>query len=432
MDGIVISSDCKKVKITDELVEKIKYIVKRNCILRLYYNDITTDMSYSVFDIIVTDFINNCNMELKVYENLEFDKTKIEEYRELLPQKSTNKKYHNITSYYLRNEKIPDLVKTIDNIYQIDKSFEKYFLTRDLMTTKEDTIINMRYFMNEEDISLFDKAYTVASSNDDTVTMRNLLENVQEKILVEWTNYFGDLDTMTDDNFCFLGHSSRTREYNGDFKTRYVSCSLYNQDINDTFNNDFGFIMAPNNIVGASSSDMYADNEAIDDTNLLNYSSIRKIDHPQRLIDECLKIKKENIDNDEVVSVYSEVIQDGFCPIAIFCFTNGAKNYDYNYREAYELQKNFPHLEVYTFDVMKRKKGKELESFKLELVDSLLEKMVSYGDSCDFNDLFRYDYFFEEFDKLKKKGNYTENDIEIIFRKNLDMISPLENTADKL
>lgn len=432
MEKIAISSDCKEVKITDELVEKIKYIIKRNCLLRLYYNDITTDMSYSVFDTIVTGFINDCNTNFKVYENIEFDKIKIEEYKELLPQNSPNKKYHNITSYYLKNEKIPDLVKVIDNIYQIDKSIEKYFLTRDLITAKEDTIINMRYFMSEEDISLFDKAYTIASSNNDTVTMKNLLENVQEKILVEWANYFEDLDVMNDDNFCFLGHSSRTREYKGDFKTRYVSCSLYNQDINDAFNNDFGFIMAPNNIVGASSSDMYADNEAIDDTSLLNYSSVRIISHPQRLIDECLKIKKENIDNDKVIPVYNEVIQDGFCPIAIFCFTNGAKSYDYNYIWAYELQKNFPNLEVYTFDVMKHKKGKELESFKLELVDSLLEKMVSYVDSCDSNDLFRYDYFFEEFDKLKKKENYTENDIEIIFRKNLDMLSTLENTTDKL
>ncbi len=428
MAEIIISSDYKKVNITDELVEKIKYIVKRNVILRGYYNDVSTDIPYSTFNEIVTDFVHDCNMGLKVYEDIEFNENLIEEYKELLPK---NNEY-NMVSYYLNNKKIPDLVKVIDNIYQIDKSIEKYFLTRDLITAKDDTIINMKYFMSEEDISLFDRAYTVASLNKDTVTMKKILENVQEKILVEWANYFGNLDTMTDDNFCFLGHSSKTIEYNNKFKTRYVSCSLYNQDVNDAFNNDFGFIMAPSNIVGASSSDMYADNEAIDAGDLLNYSSIRKIDHPQRLIDECLILKNENIANDKITPVYSEVIQDGFSPIAIFGFTNGAKSYDYNYRSAYELQKSFPSLKVYIFDVMKCKKGRELESFKLELVDSLLEKIVSYGDSCDSNDLFRYDYFFEEFDKLKKKGNYTENDIEIIFRKNLDMLSPLENSTDKL
>ena len=87
---------------------------------------------------------------------------------------------------------------------------------------------------------------------------------------------------------------------------------------------------------------------------------------------------------------------------------------------------------MYTFDVMKRKKGVDLESFKLELVDSLLEKLTSHTGGCNPNDLFRYDYFFEEFAKLKKKENYTENDIEIIFRKNRDMLSILDNTADKL
>ena len=60
-----------------------------------------------------------------------------------------------------------------------------------------------------------------------------------------------------------------------------------------------------------------------------------------------------------------------------FCFTNGAKNYDYNYESAYELQKNFPNLEVHTFDVMKHKTGKELETFKLELVDSLIEQFTN-------------------------------------------------------
>lgn len=429
MDEIKVSSDYKNASISDELVKKTKYIVKRDSLLRMHYDDITTDMSYRIFDEIVTDFINECNTRLNLHNDIEFDKNMIEGYNELLPKKTIDKKYHNIISYYLRNEKEADLVKTIDSVYQINKKIEEYYLTRDLIKAKDDTIIDMKYFMSEEDISSFDKEYTNAILNNDTVTMKKLLEDVQGKILNEWANYFGNLDTMNDDNFCFLGHSSKTTEYKGEFKTKYVSCSLFNQDINDAFNNDFGFIMEPVNIVGANSCDMYVDNEAIDEDTLMEYSSIKKIHHPQRLIDECLKYKQENQDSDNIIPVYSEVVTLGFHPTAIFCFTNGAKNYDYNYERAYKLQKSFPSLKVYDFDVMKRKTGKELESFKLELVDTLLEKLTSLSGGCSSEELFRYDYFFTEFDKLKQKENYTEADIELIFRKNQDMISYLDSNS---
>lgn len=67
----------------------------------------------------------------------------------------------------------------------------------------------------------------------------------------------------------------------------------------------------------------------------------------------------------------SEVIIEGFEPIGIFCFTDGSKMFDSNYRNAKELEKNFPHLKVYTFDVMKRKKSFELEEMKLNLINNL-------------------------------------------------------------
>lgn len=141
------------------------------------------------------------------------------------------------------------------------------------------------------------------------------------------------------------------------------------------------------------------------------------------------QLKKENQEKGKNYPVYSEVVTIGFHPTAIFCFTNGAKNYDYNYESAYELQKNFPDLEVHTFDIMKHKTGKELETFKLELVDSLIEQFTSLSGGCSSEELFRYDYFFTEFDKLKQKENYTEADIELIFRKNQDMISYLDSAS---
>ncbi len=428
MEQVTISSDYKTVNIPLDMLEEVKYLVKKSRALSFYYDRVSSNMKYAYFDDIVTDLVNSCNFQLELIDNEKLDTNIIEEYKEILPVRN-NRKYSNILSYYFSHDREPLIGKTIDNLYKLNRKIEERILIDDLAKAKEDTIVDMKYFMSSEEISAFDKLYTTAIEKEDITTMQEMLGKVQEKILEEWSNYSKDLNKMTDDNFCFLGHSSKTTEYKGEFRTKYVSCSLFNQDVNDAFNNDFGFIMEPINIVGADSRDMDVDNDAIDIDKLTVYSSIKKIHHPQRLLDECLKLKKENQEKGKNYPVYSEVVTLGFHPTAIFCFTNGAKNYDYNYKSAYKLQKNFPDLEVHTFDIMKHKTGKELETFKLELVDSLIEQFTNLSGGCSSEDLFRYDYFFTEFAKLKQKENYTEADIELIFRKNQDMISYLDSAS---
>lgn len=425
MEQVTISSDYKTVNIPPDMLEEVTYLVKKSRSLSFYYDRVSSNMKYTYFDDIVTDLVNSCNFQLELIDNKKLDTNIIEEYKEILPVRN-NRKYSNILSYYFSHDREPLIGKTIDNLYKLNRKIEERILIDDLAKAKEDTIVDMKYFMSSEEISAFDKLYTTAIEKEDITTMQEMLGKVQEKILEEWSNYSKDLHKMTDDNFYFLGHSSKTTEYKGEFRTKYVSCSLFNQDVNDAFNNDFGFIIEPVNIVGADSRDMDVDNDAIDIDKLTVYSSIKKIHHPQRLLDECLKLKKEKGKN---YPVYSEVVTLGFRPTAIFCFTNGAKKYDYNYESAYELQKNFPNLEVYTFDIMKHKTGKELETFKLELIDSLIEQFTSLSGGCSSEELFRYDYFFTEFDKLKQKENYTEADIELIFRKNQDMIAYLDSAS---
>ena len=166
-------------------------------------------------------------------------------------------------------------------------------MTCSLIDAKKDCLINMKYFMSEEDISKFNTQYSEAIQKKDVAKMQQMLEEVQQNILGEWERYFERLDDMTDEHFCFLGHSTYSTVYDGSFRGRFVSCSLYNQDVNDTFNGGFGFIMPVSNIVGARSVDMNVNNYANNQENMLHYSVIKKIDHPQRLIDECLQF--ENI-----------------------------------------------------------------------------------------------------------------------------------------
>lgn len=144
------------------------------------------------------------------------------------------------------------------------------------------------------------------------------------------------------------------------------------------------------------------------------------------------KVEKNNEHDDIKNKVYNEVIKEGFHPIALFCFTNGAKNLDINYQRVHELQKSYPDLKVYSFDIMKRKAGTKLDKMKLDLINCLNQKIVKSVYTITQENLFRYDYFFAEFCKLKEKGEYSEEDIESIFQKNLQLLSYIDNPPENV
>ena len=130
--------------------------------------------------------------------------------------------------------------------------------------------------------------------------------------------------------------------------------------------------------------------------------------------------------------MYSEIVKDGFEPIGIFCFTDGTKNFNENYKRAHELQKSFPNLKIRTFDVMKKKKGMELDEMKCNLLNNLKSQLLPDTYKIEMDNLHRYDLFFEKFDKLKKIGDYTENEIESLFKYNLELLSIFDKEPDEL
>ena len=81
---------------------------------------------------------------------------------------------------------------------------------------------------------------------------------------------------------------------------------------------------------------------------------------------------------------------------------------------------------------MKRKQGEKLTEIKLELINNLENKFTSFSYEIEPANLFRYDYFFEQFEQLKKRGNYTEEDIKEIFFNNMRLLSAFENEPDQI
>ena len=213
-------------------------------------------------------------------------------------------------------------------------------LLNELYGLRDNCRDNMSYFKTDDESFDFMNKYNEALRNGDVEKTKALFFELQDEILKEWEGFVDDIDEMTDDNFCFIGHSTNTLKFYDNFKSNYVSTSLFNQDLNDTYRFSYGFIMPAKHIVCAKSEDMFVDNNADDDQDLLVYCSISVIDHPKKVLEELLDKKRKCEKLGEYTKIYSEVVESEFDPIGIFCFSDGTREIDEFYRMAYELQKN--------------------------------------------------------------------------------------------
>lgn len=422
-EEIKILYDERKVKVSPQVLGKMKYLTRGDEIYSVSKTQMETEMDirsfYEKMESIVRksaihiDFLPSKDNEINYNTDLIYDLSK--KYNELFPKEKRE------DDLLFMDE--CTLGELLSIIYQINIEKKNFYLMHDLINAKNDCLANMKYFVDDAMISWFSMEYDKAIQAKDTKRMCEMLDSVQQAILKEWEKYFEDIDSMTDNHFAFLGHSTASTKFDEKFRSNYVSGSLFNQDLTDTYRLGYGFILDPKKIVGAKSQDMSVNNYVQDEDMLLSYSVIKKIDHPQRLVDECLKLKHENVENGKEEKVYSEVVFDGFEPIGIFCFTDGSKSLNRNYRCAQQLQESFPHLKIHSFDIMKRKQGSKLDKMKLDLLNNLQQQFTKHTYTIHKDMLSRYDYFFEEYEKLKEKSQYDETEIEILFKKNDKLLS---------
>ena len=433
-ENIRIDLENKEVHLSNDMNTKIRNLIKRYSFSNKVIDNLNNNIiDYNTFICILENIIRYtkiiCDISVNRDNRTQLDHKLDEELKDICQKYLEQYVSKNIIYIYKNNDDIENLINLS---YEIKNKNNQIYLLRDLIRAKEDYIKDMKYFMNEESINNFNNEYSNAIEAKDTNKMLEMLKQVQKLILKEWENYTMEIDNMTDENFCFLGHSTSTTEYKGEFNSKYVSCSLLTQNVYETYRSGFGFIVKPTNIVGASSSDMYVNNNSLDEEDLLSYSSISQIHHPKRIIDECKEQKEENIKNNSLKKVYNEVVIDGFEPIGIFCFTNGTKNLDRNYKSAIELQKKFPNLKIKFLDMMKIKKEKELENMQLYLINYLSKKLLSNNYDIKQDNLPRYKLFLQKFEGLKKLDNYTEEEIENLFKYNASLLSIFHNDPDNL
>ncbi len=426
------NEEIKKFVVSPQLLEVIKNLSKKDFSYKNERKELTTEFAAFDFRLKIDDIINRAIIHIKYIPSqdneIAYDVTKlnslVQQFEDLYPKDARERNGYN----HFRKLKNDVISKLLFIINDIQNEIDNYYLTRDLINAKDDCLKNMEYFLNQSTINNWHDQYEKAIKAHDIEKMKSMVNQVQNMIRQEWANYFQNLENMPDDNFCFIGHSTNSTEFNNDFYSDYVSASLLTQDLTDTYRSGFGFILAPKNIVGAKGQDMFVNNYVNNDESMLNYSSIPKIDHPKRVIEETTKQKNENIKNHINRKAYSEVILKGFEPIGIFCFTDGSKKINQNQQNAEKLKMSFPNLSIHTFDVMKRKKGQDLIAIKLKLLNNIQAKVAPDSYEIKEDMLNQFTYFFEQFAILKQSSDYDEKMIEDLFNYNKKCLVLLTQT----
>lgn len=408
--------------ISDELLEKIYFLE----MLESKKNFKKRDLSYKeVLEIVYQSIDRFKRIDVPTLEsafNSEemFDKEYLKTLKDLILE---------INSLLEEDKNVIKISKLIEPLYTFEKVLKEMYLLFDLKVALDEYIKNMKYYASREEISLFKNKYNDLISKRDIKGLESLQEIVNTKIKKEWMEYVSPIEKMNDDNFCFLGHSTTSTSFEGEFYHPLVSTSLYDQDITDTFNERYGFIMGTDDILMTGIDDLYVDNAATKEEEITPFTRSISIMHPKRLLEETKKRKKDSILDDDYLPVYNEVVIKGFRPTGLFCFTNGALEYDNAYRKVMQLRKYFPSLPVATLDIMKRKTGYELMAMELELLNDLNEQVMGSFIDIGESDIYRYQMFFLEFNKLKE-GVYSKEGIVKIFKKNYDLISYFLKTED--
>lgn len=212
------------------------------------------------------------------------------------------------TDYLFSDEKI--MMRELELLCSFIKVDYDFYYLVDLIAAKDDMVENLKCIYDSERVAVFEKQYNLAIENLDASALKNLLESTQNLILKHWEEYLTNIDDYKPGNpFRFLCHSM-DEVFEGNFHSDIVSMSLLTEQLHDVFNDEYGFIFDASNIIAADSSDMFINNYAESDNNVLYYSTIKRILAPERIERDCLRLKKEE-ENSTGKKIYSEVAKRG-------------------------------------------------------------------------------------------------------------------------
>ena len=172
--GIKILDDERKVIVSSEILEKLKYLTRKDAYYDKKYNitPLETEMSFKTFCTRLEELFERCSRIIEYFPdkkdvmNYNIDKmtSLITRYNELYTEE---KSFKSISE----NE----LNELINIIYNINIEEKKYYTFKNLVDAKNDCVKNMKYFVSDKVISNFNDEYQKAIDRQDIKQMKEML-----------------------------------------------------------------------------------------------------------------------------------------------------------------------------------------------------------------------------------------------------------------
>lgn len=218
-------------------------------------------------------------------------------------------------------------------------------------------------------------------------------------------------------------------ELQGDFRDKYMSTSIITNNAMGLYGRaNYGLIIKPKHIVSANYKDSYTLNGREDEENLFN---IRRppLMLPQEIEEVCMRQTIEangELLNYEKTPIYPEIVVDDYEIEGMYYISNGEHELARNYDRAKKMaeERGLPLIER---DISKYRAEHGLEAMteitKRSLCGDILRRCCE-GDK-ELQEAYNTHYqsfvdthfqeFYEQYVRLKEKGDYSKDDILKVF-----------------
>ena len=414
---------------------EFSYGYEEDIVLLEQNSELTERLARKVFEKIMNDAQSKRTI-LELKEDDEF-KEQIEkafaEY-DTIPKPEELEKYGFYDGSYSYME-IEDVYSNMQIAFQLVELSNKRYAYRDLRNIAR-TAINSIDGIDKYNIELQPEAHErLQKIREELRTLlskgRTDIEGIQASLdlynsyaMDIWNQYLTDVNDTKSDEYRWLVHNLTKGELKGDFRNKYMSTSILTNNVMGLYGSaNYGLILRPKHIVSASYKDTYTLNDRENDEEAFNIRP--PIMLPQEIEEICMQQTIEangEILNYDQKAIYPEIVVDEYEMVGIYYISNGEHELTRNYDRAKRIaeERGLPLIER---DISRYRMQHELEpmteSTKKGLCRDILQKCC-VGDKelqGAYNTYYRsfvdthFQEFYEQYMKLKEKGDYSKDDI---------------------
>ena len=339
----------------------------------------------------------------------------------------------------LQDISLEKIYENMQTAFDVIELFQNYYYCRDLRNISRnvidsiDSIYKYHVDLRQDGVAELKEVQEklqnlLSQKKTDVKSIQDLVNIYNRHALTIWNNYLTDVDDTKNDEYRWLVHNLTKGELQGEFRDKYMSTSLItNNTMGLCGNSHYGLIIKPKHIISASYEDTYTYNWSDDEEN--TFVIRPPIMLPHQIEDICIyqtiEANGETLNYDKS-HIYSEIVVDDFKIEGIYYISNGEHELARDYERAKKVaeERGLPLIER---DISKYRVEHGLEpmteGMKKEFARNILDKCCSVDKELQ-GTYIDYDYYFvdahfqeiyEQYIRLKEKGDYSIRDILQIF-----------------